>query len=142
MIMNKHYLNLLALSALFIGGCATLPEKIAPSEISDVPYMKWSCEPLSQEHPRLAAALATASDRQRGCRKKDIAGPLFIGLPVGSLTGCRKTSEIARLKGELQALQYAAMVINCPLDPASMDASSQDHAAKTIASRYNEESHS
>jgi D-proline reductase (dithiol) PrdB len=86
--MNKHYLNLLALSALFIGGCATLPEKIAPSEISDVPYMKWSCEQLSQEHPRLAAALATASDKQRGCRNNDIAGLLFIGLPVGSLTGC------------------------------------------------------
>ena len=104
--MRREPLFLVVLSALFIvGGCATLPEKIAPSDISDVSYKSWSCEQLSREQPRLAAALATVSDAQRGCRNKDIAGILFIGLPVASLTGCGKASEIARLKGELQTLQ-------------------------------------
>jgi hypothetical protein len=140
-MINKNFMLILLLSALYLDGCATLPEKIAPSDISNASYENWSCEQLSQEQPQLTAALASASDAQRRCRKADIAGLLLIGLPVGSLTGCRKTAEIAKFKDELQALQHAAMVINCPLNPAPMDASSQDDAAKTIVSRYNEVSH-
>jgi len=74
---------MLLLGALYLGGCATLPEKIAPSDISNASYGNWSCEQLSQEEPQLTAALAGASDAQRR-RNTDIAGLLFIGLPVGS----------------------------------------------------------
>jgi hypothetical protein len=113
---------MLLLGAMYLGGCATLPEKISPADISDVSYRNWSCEQLSKEQPQLSAALNSTSAAQRRCRNTDIAGLLFIGLPVGTLTGCRKTAEIAKLKGELQALEHAAMAIHCPLDTVQMDA--------------------
>jgi len=136
--MKKCLLSLVMLSALFIGGCATLPEKITPLEISDAHYLKWSCEQLSQEQPKLAASLASASDAQRRCRKADITGLLFIGLPVASLTGFNKSSEIARLKGELQALQRAAILESCPLTLVQIDASLQAIAAEIIVSNDSE----
>lgn len=137
--MKKVVLSILLLGAVYLDGCATLPEKIAPADISNAPYMNWSCVQLCQEQPQLSTALASASDAQRRCRNADIAGLLFIGLPIGSLTGCRKTSEIARLKGELQALQRAAILTNCTLTPASIDISPQSATTKTIVSRHNEE---
>jgi hypothetical protein len=137
--MKMGLLFLMVLSALITGGCATLPEKIAPLDISDVPYQKWSCEQLSREQPKLAASLATASDAQRRCRKTDIAGVLFIGLPVATLTGFNRSSEIARLKGELQALQHAAILENCPLTSAQSDTSLQAAAVETAASGDSEE---
>jgi hypothetical protein len=126
--MNKRQLFLLLLLAFYVGGCATLPEKIAPSEISDMPYLKWSCEQLLQEQPKLAASLAAASDAQRRCRNADITGLLFIGLPVATLTGFNRSSEIARLKGELQAIQHAATAENCPIVSEQPDVQSQANA--------------
>lgn len=108
-------LCLAALSTFLAAGCATTPEDIAPSSTGEVLYVKWSCEQLSEEQLRLAEALAVASDRQLSCRKKDMVGVLFIGLPLASLSGCGVASEIARLKGQIQALQRDAAVINCPL---------------------------
>lgn len=138
--MRKDLLVFVILSALFLGGCATLPEKIAPSEISDVPYQQWSCEQLSQEQPKLAALLAAASDKQRGCRKKDIAGILLVGLPVASLTGCSRASEISKLKGELQALQKAAVRENCLFTPLPEETALQTGIAITKVSRIAEDS--
>ena len=129
-MMHKASLSMLLLGAMYLGSCATLPEKIAPADMNTAPYANWSCEQLSHESPQITATLAGASEAQRRCRNKDIAGILFIGLPVGSLTGCRKTEEIARLKGELQALQHAAVVIHCPLDTATMDSSLKVDAAR------------
>ncbi len=130
--MYKASLSILLLGVLYLGGgCATLPEKIAPAVMNDDPYKTWNCDQLCKEQPRLSAALASASDAQRLCRKKDIAGLLFIGLPVGSLMGCRKTEEIARLKGELQALQHAAVEVHCPLDTATIDSSLKVDTARS-----------
>lgn len=137
--MKKRLLLILMLNAMYLGGCATLPETIAPLEISDISYQKWSCEQLSQEQPKLAASLAAASDRQRGCRKKDIAGILFVGLPVASLTGCSKASEIARLKGELQALQRAAILENCSLTLLPIEPSPQGDITITRVSAISED---
>ncbi len=109
---------LVILAALITGGCAILPEAIAPVEMDNAPYMTWNCEQLCREDAQLTAVLAGESDAQRRCRNKDTAGLLFVGLPVGSLTGCRRTAEIARLKGELQALQHAAEKMECRLDAA------------------------
>lgn len=110
------------LACFFVIGCASSPESIAPAYISDMSYSHWTCEQLGQEQPRLVSALATACDAQRRCRANDTAGVIFLGLPVSSLSGSNMASEVARLKGELQALQRAGILKNCSLPPVPPNA--------------------
>lgn len=111
--MNKSPLILLAACALLAAGCATKPENIAPSYVSEMQYLSYTCEQLAEEQARLVAALATASDAQRQARSNDTAGVILLGLPVSSLSGANQASNIARLKGELEALQKAAIRKGC-----------------------------
>lgn len=115
---------------LCLAGCATAPEKISPAGVSDATYNPWTCEQLNQEQARLHGALTTAYETQRDCRSKDAAGVFWLGFPVSGFSGCDKEPEIARLKGELQAVQRSAVSKNCtitllPLDPPSKSGSGQ-----------------
>lgn len=92
---------------LALGGCAAKPESIPPAYVSHMLYMPYTVEQLGQEETRLQAALATASDAQRKARSNDTAGVIFLGLPVSSLSGSNQAANIARLKGELEAVQKA-----------------------------------
>lgn len=113
--MKTIQLITLLVGALVLTGCATKPESIAPAYISEMQYMGYTCEQLGQEQARLVSALSSASDAQRRARSNDTVGVIFLGLPVSSLSGSNVASEIARLKGELQALQKASVLKNCSL---------------------------
>jgi hypothetical protein len=76
---------------------------------------------MAQEQPRLVSALATASAAQRQARNEDVAGVILIGLPVSPLSGSNMAHEVARPKGELHALQRAAILKTCSLPPARLD---------------------
>ena len=103
--------------AVSLVGCATAPENIAPAYISEMTYMSYTREQLSQEQSRLVSALAATSEAQRRARSGDTVGIIFLGLPTSSLSGSNMASEVARLKGELQALQKAATMKNYNLPP-------------------------
>lgn len=115
---------------LCLAGCATAPENIPPSYISEMSYNQYTCEQLAQEQTRLSAALATTCDAQRQCRSNDVAGVIFLGLPVSSLSGSNQASEVARLKGELQALQKAAILKNCSLPPVPVESKPQSDTSQ------------
>jgi hypothetical protein len=119
--MKKYTLGMGAICIILLQGCATSPENIPPSYISDLSYNNWSCEQIAQEQPRLVAALASSSDAQRRCRSNDIAGVILLGLPVSSLSGSNMASEVARLKGEVQAIQRAAILKNCQITPVEIE---------------------
>jgi hypothetical protein len=96
-----------------VSGCAMAPESVRPAYVSELSYMNYTCDQLGQEQLRLAAALSTASDAQRQARSNDIAGVIFLGVPVSTLSGGNVASEIARLKGELEAVQKTAIQKDC-----------------------------
>jgi len=102
-----------AAALVFLAACAASPESIAPFYVSEMAYQAWSCEQLSQEQPRLSSALAAAYTQQSNARSNDTIGVIFLGLPVSTLSGSNIAGEIARLKGELQALQRASTTRNC-----------------------------
>src|SRR5688572_20471078 len=109
---------LTAIAVLMLVGCAKSPESIAPSYISDVGYQNWTCEQLAGEQMRVSQALATASTQQRKARTNDTVGVIFLGLPVSSLSGDNIAPEIARLKGENEALIRAMRIKGCAAAPA------------------------
>jgi hypothetical protein len=119
--MKKISLLLLSLLLLnFIFGCATAPENIAPAYVSHLQYMQFTLDQLGQEEARLQAALSASSDAQRSARANDTVGIIFLGLPVSSLSGSNQASNVARLKGELEAVQKAIILKGGQLKEAAI----------------------
>ena len=104
---------ILACAVVMMAGCAKKPEAIAPAYVSHVGYQSWSCSQLGEEALRLSDALAQASEQQNQARTNDTVGVLLIGLPVSSMSGDNIAPQIARLKGEQEAVRKAMLLKNC-----------------------------
>ncbi|MGO9389249.1 hypothetical protein [Rhodoblastus sp.] len=102
-----------AIAALGLTSCAQAPEEVRPSYVSSVAYDSWTCRQLGEEQARLQAALTGASAQQNQTRSTDVAGWLFIGLPVGSMSGGNVAPEIANYKGQIEAVQQAMIRKSC-----------------------------
>lgn len=76
-------------TALFLAGCATAPDRIAPSVAS-------GCSPSD------GARLVELTAEQSRAARNDAIGVFWIGLPVSSMAGHDHEAEIARLKACLQ----------------------------------------
>ena len=103
-----------------LAGCATSPKDIAPAYVSPILYQNLSCDQLSQEAVRVSNAAAVATGQQQNQASKDTAmmavgmvlfwpSLFFIGGDKGN------ASEVARLKGEMQAIEQANISKNCGL---------------------------
>ncbi len=106
-------------AAMLVAGCATSPENIQAQYVSHVPYMEWECSQLAAESIRTQQALATASVKQNETRSNDTAGVIFLGLPVSAMSGGNVAPEIARYKGEIEAINKAMTLKNCGTAPAA-----------------------
>ena len=96
-----------------LAGCAKTPESIAPASTSTIPYQRYSCGQIGQEERRLSSALTTAYTQQNNARTNDVVGVILIGLPVSTLSGDNIAPQIAKLKGEREALQKVAIRKRC-----------------------------
>ncbi len=97
-----------------MAGCAANPEDIAPEFIDESRYQNLNCEQFQAERSRVEADLTTASARQKEKRSDDVAGVIFLALPLGSMSSDEDLEpEIARLKGERDALDRGAKLKNC-----------------------------
>jgi starvation-inducible outer membrane lipoprotein len=97
--------------------CAKPPDAIAPSYVSDITYRSLSCNDLAVENARFTQALATASKQQEQARTNDTVGIIMLGLPVSSMSGDNIAPEIARLKGEIEAIHRVGLAKKCNLPP-------------------------
>ena len=105
--------------AFLVGGCAKSPESISPAYVSEVGYQSWRCDQLAAESGRLSAALATASTQQENARTTDAVGIILVGLPVSSLSGDNIAPQIARLKGESEAVRKVLIAKSCSTPPST-----------------------
>ncbi len=105
--------GLLMVALGLLGACAQAPEDIAPAYVSQSRFKAWTCEQLVQEQGQLASALTTSSAQQQQARDSDIAGIILLGIPVGSLSGGNVSAQIARLKGERDAVERALSLNDC-----------------------------
>jgi hypothetical protein len=96
-----------------LAACAKSPDSISAAYISDVTYRSLSCQDLAVESARINAALTRASTQQENARTNDTVGVLLIGLPVSSLSGDNIAPEIARYKGELEAINRVSAQKRC-----------------------------
>jgi hypothetical protein len=104
--------------ALTAAACAKAPESIAPAYVSDVGYQGYTCPQLGKKSQQLTSTLAAASVKQNHARSRDAVGVFLIGLPLASMSGGDIAPEIARLKGEQEAVGKASLRKGCLGAPA------------------------
>ncbi len=107
-----------AAAALVLSGCASSVKNIAPSYVSPVLYQNLTCEQLAAEAQRVSIAAATATGAQEGQAGKDAAMvgvSLVLFWPAIFFVGGDNVNagEVARLKGEMQAIEQANIAKNC-----------------------------
>jgi len=102
----------LVLIVLLISACAPRAAEISPAYVSPLKYSgdDWTCDKLIMEATYVGEALLRESGAQDDAATRDAWAVFLIGLPVSS--GGNKT-EVARLKGEQEALRVAIRDKNC-----------------------------
>jgi hypothetical protein len=111
----------LTLLGLLLSGCAVspAPESIRASYVSSIPYQSRTCSQLRQEQSALDAALTSTSAQEEQIRSNErVQSALtMVGVPFLADTGSSNVTsqvEIARLKGEQEAVRQAVAHNSCP----------------------------
>ncbi len=105
-------------AALILGGCATQPDKISASYVSPILYQNLSCQQLASEAANISqrAAQATGEQSQRaGQDAAAVAVGMVIFWPALFLArgDGAAAAEVARLKGEMEAIESASKRKGC-----------------------------
>lgn len=103
-----------------LSGCADNADKVQATYASPLTYKDYNCKQIEQEARRISSRASQAAGVQDKNAKNDkiatgVAVVLFF--PAALLVGGNKgnTSELARLKGELDAIEQASIQKECGL---------------------------
>lgn len=110
-------LMVLASAAISIG-CAKRAENVAAAYVSPLQYEQYNCRQLAQEAERVSVRAAELSGVQNKNRTGDIVATtaaVIVFWPAAFLvTGDdATTAELARLKGEFEAIQKVSVQKAC-----------------------------
>lgn len=113
----KTTLTAAMIAATTLSACATAPEAVAPSYVSTTAYSGMSCRALNAEAQNVSRALAAATGRQQQAASNDAAMTavsLILFWPAAFfIKGDDAAPELARIKGEAQAINAAAKAKGC-----------------------------
>lgn len=116
-----------ALFAASSAACTTSPQNVQPRYVSPVAYSSWQCDQLTEERARLTLEVRKFTDLQRENANADAAmmavgvvllWPVLFGLAA---TKDRK-EDLARVKGEYEAVEQAMRNKACQIPPPGTDA--------------------
>jgi hypothetical protein len=107
-----------ALSALALVGCATGSDKIAPSYVSPMQYDAYNCRQLAEEAQRISAHASAAAGAQDSQVTKDAVATtaaIIIFWPAAFFVQGDKqnAAELARLKGQMEAIEQVSIRKQC-----------------------------
>jgi hypothetical protein len=114
----------------FLTACATPPDKIPASYVSPLQYQGYTCNQVDQELIRVTNKVSEVTGQQQKEADKD-AVAMGVGLilfwpALFFLIGEDKKEELARLKGEYQALQDIAKQKECKKEEKKVVSIPQD----------------
>ena len=113
----------IAIAAPALTGCATASKDISATYVSPLMYQNYTCEQLISETQRIGARVSEVGGAvdAKASRDKKITGVgvVLFWPALFALGGNKeKQAEFARLKGEYDAVQQAAITKNCASTPA------------------------
>jgi uncharacterized protein YcfL len=111
----KH--SVIIVAALALSGCAAPPDRIVASDVSPTLYSHLDCRALNIEAQRIHSRLTNLTGAQRRAANNDTAMTavtLVLFWPAMFLVGRNDHApEIARLRGEAEAVSIAARQRGC-----------------------------
>jgi len=114
-----------ATCAIILVGCAQSADEIAATYVSPLAYDSYSCGQIYEESRRVsarAAQVAGVQDSQSKSDKVAMGVGLVVFWPALFFVGGQdQSAELARLKGEMEAIEQAAIRKDCGIQfrPAS-----------------------
>ena len=116
--MQSAAVLLIVSGCLILGACAKKSENVAAAYVSPLAYEQFNCRQLAEEAGRVsqrAAELAGVQDRKRTGDVVATTAAIIVFWPAAFLvTGDdAQTAELARLKGEFEAIQKVSVQKNC-----------------------------
>jgi hypothetical protein len=113
----KKMTGLAMIAAITLSACAADPDSIAPAYVSPMLYDSYTCAQLNREAQRLSGQLAQVTNQQQQAANNDAAMTavtLVLFWPaLFAIGGGDQSGELARLRGEAQAIQQAAIQKGC-----------------------------
>ena len=115
-----RYVGALTCVAVALCGCAKVSQDVTGSYISPMLYQNYNCQQLGDEAMRVSVRVTQLSGLQdRKSTSDAVATGVAIVLfwPAAFLVGGndQNSAELARLKGEFEAIQQANIQHNCGL---------------------------
>ena len=122
-------------AAVALSGCATASKDIAASYISPMQYQSYDCDQITGEVQRIQVRVSQLGGRLDEAASNDKAlagvGIVLFWPALFALGGTKQQeAEYARLKGEYDAIQQAAIVKKCSGAVAPARTASADTAGK------------
>lgn len=99
-------------------GCAKRADQISASYVSPIVYQNYTCEQIAQESLRISARAQQVAGTQDKKASRD-AVAMGVGIVIFwpalfAINGDdQQTAELARLRGEMEALEQASIQKNC-----------------------------
>ncbi|WP_457094921.1 hypothetical protein [Microvirga sp. P5_D2] len=109
------------IAALSLAGCASKSENIAAAYVSPLTYDSYSCRNLQEEAARVSARAIAASGAQDSKATNDaVATGVGVVLFWPALFFIKgegaSAAEVARLKGEMDAIEQASIKKRCGIE--------------------------
>jgi hypothetical protein len=116
-ISNRIFVATAAV-ALSLAGCASRPDNIAASYVSPNQYGSYTCKQLEEEAQRVSSRAAEAAGVQQSKATGDAVATtvaLVVFWPALFLIqgDGANAAEVARLKGEMEAIESASVQKKC-----------------------------
>jgi hypothetical protein len=108
----KNILGMVLITA-FLTACAERPENIAAAEIGSGVYRGQSCAQLAERSLHYTQQLEALSADQNRAATGDAWGVFLLGLPMSSMTGNDRETDIAVTRGHLNEISSARQQRNC-----------------------------
>lgn len=105
-------LALYGLALPLLAACANRPDSIRASFVSHERYMGMDCPALAVRLAETKTELEATSRKQDEKANGDAFGVFLLGIPFSKLTGDFE-GEVARLKGEVEAVETAQIRSGC-----------------------------
>lgn len=113
----RKLVSALMISSFLVASCAANPDKISPAYVSPIQYQSYNCNQIRQEMMRVSRHVNEITGKQQSQADGD-AVALGVGLvlfwpALFFMIGKDKEEELARLKGEYDALEQTAIQKEC-----------------------------
>lgn len=101
------------IALIFIISCAPQPENIAAVDIGQGAYSSLNCRQLNERLVSSEQQLEQFSAQQRSAASGDAMGVFLLGLPISSMSGNDRRTEVAVARGHINEIERERVLRNC-----------------------------